>query len=115
MGQTHYYRRKAAGLCIKCKNPPVPGRTRCEKHLRAAYRFYIMKKWGSCIPTEDMVCAICGLKEPRKDRKTLSVDHEHRTRLIRGYLCTNCNFGLGHFKDNPSLLQHAKEYLLGSV
>lgn len=52
-------------------------------------------------------CIICG--KPAK----LSVDHDHQTGDVRGGLCTNCNLGLGHFKDNPELLRLAALYLEG--
>jgi hypothetical protein len=41
----------------------------------------------------------------------LSVDHNHKTNQVRGLLCKNCNFGLGHFRDDPELLHSAINYL----
>ena len=42
----------------------------------------------------------------------LVTDHCHTTLKVRGKLCTNCNLGLGHFKDDPILLEFARLYLL---
>lgn len=53
-------------------------------------------------------CAICG-KVP--GRRNLALDHDHSTGKIRGLLCTQCNAGLGMFKDNKELLKKAIEYL----
>lgn len=50
-------------------------------------------------------CELCGATE------NLHIDHNHDTNEIRGVLCTNCNRGLGHFKDSPELLKKAAEYL----
>lgn len=55
---------------------------------------------------EEELCVICG--EPGQ-----VVDHDHSTGRIRGKLCQGCNLGLGHFKDNPELLELAAMYLRG--
>jgi hypothetical protein len=60
---------------------------------------------------QDGKCAICG--EPENGR-ALAVDHDHGTGNIRGLLCTNCNNGLGRFRDDVSRLRNAIEYLKNS-
>lgn len=64
-------------------------------------------------------CAICqtkmtGLKERGRRERSLHVDHCHKTKAVRGILCHRCNFGLGHFRDNPALLETAAQYLRSS-
>jgi hypothetical protein len=54
-------------------------------------------------------CVICGSQEP------LVVDHDHKTGKIRGMLCNHCNRGLGHFRDDPTLLEFAAQYLYASA
>jgi hypothetical protein len=51
-------------------------------------------------------CKICG----RKDFAP-KIDHDHVTGKVRGILCTNCNTGLGNFKDRIDLLELAIIYL----
>jgi hypothetical protein len=55
-------------------------------------------------------CAIC---KSTPTVKRLSVDHDHKTGVVRGLLCTNCNLGLGNFKDNQEILKAASDYLSG--
>ena len=111
-------RHKAAGLCVKCGIPAKPNRTMCEDHLLAITRNDLIRKFGlDPTPNTDVCCSICGLKETWSDKwassePRLAVDHDHQMGMIRGYLCKRCNLGLGMFRDNPSLLQAAREYLL---
>jgi hypothetical protein len=59
-------------------------------------------------------CAICETKHVEGDKhKSLHVDHDHKTGEIRGLLCSNCNHGIGKFKDDPEQLRRAAEYLEG--
>lgn len=55
-------------------------------------------------------CAICG-KHQSECNKRLAIDHDHNTGEVRGLLCSHCNQGLGHFKDNTELLVNAIQYL----
>ena len=56
-----------------------------------------------------MECVICGMEAK------LVVDHDHVTGKIRGMLCNHCNRGLGHFRDDPALLEFAAQYLFASA
>lgn len=51
-------------------------------------------------------CAICDMIMARPN-----VDHDHKTKAVRGLLCRHCNLGLGHFFDNRQLLSKAAQYL----
>ena len=57
-------------------------------------------------------CDIC--KRLDSDlNKALAVDHEHKTGLIRGLLCHDCNMVVGKMNDDPDMLRRAAEYLKG--
>jgi hypothetical protein len=61
-------------------------------------------------------CKICGIEgsvcsEKTRSSETLVFDHCHTKGHVRHLLCTACNQGLGHFKDNPELLVKAAAYL----
>lgn len=81
---------------------------------RSAYRSEICRgKFRHDISDEDLKkikaevtqCVICGKQEK------LVVDHDHKTGKVRGMLCNHCNRGLGHFRDDPMLLEFAAQYL----
>lgn len=53
-------------------------------------------------------CAICGGTR----RQRLSVDHCHKTGVVRGLLCRMCNGRLlTSARDNPNTLRNAADYL----
>jgi hypothetical protein len=55
------------------------------------------------------LCAICSKVDGRG--RSLSVDHCHKTGLVRGLLCSKCNLTLGTFEDDSSRFQSAADYL----
>lgn len=58
-------------------------------------------------------CAICNSPPPKSS--VLCLDHDHDTNKIRGFLCNDCNIGLGKFKDNTTTLCLAVKYLRNST
>lgn len=67
------------------------------------------KDYDLILQSQNGVCAICGSDN---NGKTLVVDHDHKTGLIRGLLCDDCNLFLGFVDDDETLIQKAISYLL---
>lgn len=68
------------------------------------------EQYNDMISSQNNMCAICN----KTSHKTLHIDHDHETGKVRGLLCSNCNTGIGFFKDDISLLNNAIDYLAKS-
>tara|TARA_R110000851_G_scaffold93230_3_gene203154 strand:+ start:6360 stop:6785 length:426 start_codon:yes stop_codon:yes gene_type:complete len=68
-------------------------------------------------PDAEYKCPICDRKllelasKKQTRLQTWVLDHCHKTETFRGWLCFNCNSGLGQFKDNLHRLKKAVKYL----
>ena len=76
---------------------------------RGKFRSSISDEALKALKMEVTECVICG------NEGGLVVDHDHSTGAVRGMLCGHCNRGLGHFRDDPQLLEFARMYLLASA
>ncbi len=84
-----------------------------ERHLKKAYNL-TLKDFAIMLESQDNVCKICKCEAHSARnafREHLVVDHCHDTGEVRGLLCSQCNIGLGSFKDNLKLVAEAAEYL----
>ena len=78
--------------------------------LRYAYALTV-EQYTAMVQAQDGRCAICQRPTLEIPKQILNVDHDHMTNEIRGLLCFDCNTGLGKFRDNPTLLKSALEYM----
>lgn len=56
-------------------------------------------------------CKLCGNRLGNLMLNKMNIDHCHKTNVVRGLLCRMCNMGLGAFKDNPTALRKAADYI----
>ena len=66
---------------------------------------YGLKKRVEILGIAPLQCEVCG--KPGR----ICVDHCHKTKLFRGWLCSGCNVTLGYVKDSPKLLRKLADYL----
>jgi hypothetical protein len=57
------------------------------------------------IEAQGGLCAVC------KKRPATQVDHDHKTKKVRGIVCLNCNAAMGALKDDVRLVWEAIHYL----
>jgi hypothetical protein len=97
----HRDKKKANGLYHTCRS------------CRSKHRRLILisnAEYKKILESQNNQCAICGT-DASEFKSSLNVDHDYKTQKIRGLLCTNCNMGLGHFKDSLSNLHRALMYI----
>ena len=100
------HNKKKTGLDSWCRSCRATYR---NEICRGKFRAVISDAELKSLKADVKECVICG------DEGPLVVDHDHRTGQIRGLLCNHCNRGIGHFRDDPDLLEFARMYLLASV
>ena len=84
---------------------------------RAMRDLYYQRTYGISADEADEIlqaqngrCAICSTPAPAR-LASMHLDHDHATGQIRGFLCIDCNHGLGKLRDSADLLLRALVYL----
>ena len=103
-----YIRRKYCGNC----NFIIKKERSSNAHAKALESRYGITRtdYWDIYAFQGERCAICQ-RATGKTRR-LSVDHDHKTGLVRGLLCRPCNNYLGHLRDSPEAIARALDYLL---
>lgn len=70
------------------------------------------KEFERILKSQKNLCAICSKDMNSTDKlSTPYLDHDHKTQVVRGILCLNCNTLLSHAKEDVTVLKIAIEYL----
>lgn len=81
-----------------------------SKWAQLKYYYQISKEdYIKLLAKQNGVCAVC--HQTQRYKKSLAVDHCHKTNMVRGLLCDSCNRGIGFFEDNIERLSGAIKYL----
>jgi hypothetical protein len=102
-----------ASYCKPCHN--ARGRENRIKNHGSTRRYHLKARYGiDQIDVDRMLmaqaggCAVCGRPDPEH------VDHDHKTGVVRGMLCFNCNQALGNVRDSVAVLRGLQDYLLAT-
>lgn len=119
-------RYSASRACTECVREPANIRAKTwaqenpDKVRSSNLKKYniTLEQYNEMLINQNNSCAICGSPDPGVG--SFAVDHDHSCcaerktscgKCIRGLLCSNCNNGLGRFKDNFEILLKAAKYL----
>lgn len=102
-------RGKASGKVFRCKACIAEGVRDAPNRKEWQKEYDLKRNYGiTLIEYEELVkngCEICGIED------NLVVDHCHTSLKVRGCLCSQCNTGLGLFRDDKERMEKAIEYL----
>lgn len=109
----YYQRNRAAILARHTANRRAAGAVELDYRRR----LYFKRKYGVTPEQRDEMiaaqagkCAICSMPFGPRHTDT-HLDHCHKSGLVRGILCRECNTGMGMMNDDPAVLQAALDYL----
>ena len=106
------------GLCSNCGEVKIvnkgQGKFKCiyayhESHLNSANKnkAEISKNFLNFKDIKKPeYCEICHVKTEKLCR-----DHNHETKISRGWICSSCNKGIGMFYENVKLMRAAIKYI----
>jgi hypothetical protein len=66
-----------------------------------------IEQYEQMLEEQNKRCRICA----KEFRSEPHIDHDHATGAVRALLCSECNTGLGLFRDDPELLLAAANYV----
>lgn len=91
----------------------APSCVALQHRARKLWRTYkiTLADYDMMLAQQDNACKICSGTDPRDGGVFWHVDHCHKTGIVRGLLCGNCNRMIGLAHDTPSILEQAAEYL----
>ncbi len=95
----------------KCKAHYAANKAKYKNYHRLKSYGVSQEQYDSMFENQKGCCAICN--QTLDQSKNTCVDHCHKTGKVRGLLCANCNFGIGHLKDSIPLIESAIQYLKG--
>lgn len=93
----------------KYSNTTKGRHTSLKSRLKTRYNLSV-EEYNQKLCQQNHKCNICGVDETEL-KTALHVDHDHATCKVRDLLCSNCNTGLGMFKESVENMANAIAYL----
>lgn len=99
--------RRPHSWCKSCARKVSGGKSTPKSKLKALLRKHNLteEKYNAMLKAQNGKCKLCFSSQ------VLSIDHCHKSNVVRGILCRKCNMALGLLKDNIEVLTRAIQYL----
>ena len=96
-------KKEKSGYAYQCKE--------CKRNENMFYRYGITRnEYNLMLIKQNNSCAICE-KSQLELVKFLHIDHCHKSRVVRGLLCSKCNHAIGLLGDKIKYLHRFIDYL----
>jgi len=109
--------RYAIDLCSSCYGKHRRQRASSREGIKIVdKRKYYKARYGISLETAELlynttkICSMCGGPPETRDGK-FHIDHDHKTKKIRGMLCFVCNTSLGILEKRLHLIPRMMTYL----
>jgi hypothetical protein len=83
-----------------------------KRHIRQKFDAKLtVDEYDAKLAQRKGLCFLCN--KPQRGGRTpnLVLDHDHKTKRIREFLCSRCNIALGLLEDDVDLLRKAAAYI----
>ena len=112
---------RRCGISVEVKPLGILPKFCAECRYVYKQRRIVLRKYGLSSEEYDAlaelqsgVCGICYGEADNgasRNRGFLSIDHDHKTGLVRGLLCSNCNLALGLLKERQDTILRAANWI----
>lgn len=97
---------KVAARIRKARQANAEHYRQYQKNWKLAKRYGLARdQYDRMVEEAGGVCPVCG------EEAELVVDHNHRTKIVRGMVCNKCNQAIGLMRDKSKLMRQAAEWL----
>lgn len=76
---------------------------RRASRLKYKYRISV-QEYDTLFLKQKGLCAMCGNPGTARNKGCLNIDHDHKTKKVRGLLCSRCNRALGFIESSRCVL-----------
>ncbi len=111
----HYSRNRQSEIVRSSAWNKDNAEKRVDTHLRRTFNI-TLDLYNFIFREQENVCVICKNPETAVDKRSgkvrrLHVDHDHKTGMIRGLLCTRCNLAVGFLQNDADRADSVARYL----